>query len=252
MKERDAAAVTVAIDSGRDPRGRGMARTASASTTPGADHIHHLLGHRRLGHRPARPRRAAAPPGGEPRRERDRGGRSLERALPTLRGRTVTLYVVTGLADAQAGRTSRCRSGKPRATAPRGRAAGLDRRVRRRLRPEGGVDPRGRQPLGRGAPVAGAGPARPSRPRARRCDLSDLEGGVSDPYAPAPGRFYNRIFRSDPGLRRGHRAQEPPGSPGGSPEPQFLSPHQPYGLYLPDDYDPGRPPRCCSTATRST
>jgi pimeloyl-ACP methyl ester carboxylesterase len=32
-----------------------------------------------------------------------------------------------------------------------------------------------------------------------------------------------------------------PSSPGGSPDPQFLSRYQPYGLYIPADYSPGTP-----------
>jgi len=32
-----------------------------------------------------------------------------------------------------------------------------------------------------------------------------------------------------------------PASTGGSPDPQFLSPYQPYGLYIPADYQPGTP-----------
>jgi pimeloyl-ACP methyl ester carboxylesterase len=69
-----------------------------------------------------------------------------------------------------------------------------------------------------------------------------LEAGITAPYTPAPGRFYNRIFRSGQSYGEGIELKNPTGSNvGGSPDPQFLSPHQPYGLYLPDDYVPGSP-----------
>jgi dienelactone hydrolase len=73
-------------------------------------------------------------------------------------------------------------------------------------------------------------------------DLSQLEAGVTDTYAPAPGRFYDRIFRSGQDYGEGIELKNPTAvNAGGSPEPQFLSPHQPYGLYLPADYVPGTP-----------
>jgi dienelactone hydrolase len=72
--------------------------------------------------------------------------------------------------------------------------------------------------------------------------LSLLEGTATEPYAPEPGRFYNRIFRSSQIFGEGIELKSATGpAPGGSPAPQFLSRHQPYGLYLPDDYEQGTP-----------
>jgi predicted esterase len=68
-----------------------------------------------------------------------------------------------------------------------------------------------------------------------------LDAGISDAHQPAPGRFYNRIFRSGQNYGEGIELKNNPSSPGGSPEPQFLSPHQPYGLYIPSSYQPGTP-----------
>jgi hypothetical protein len=85
-------------------------------------------------------------------------------------------------------------------------------------------------------------------------DLGALERGVTVPYTPETGHFYDRIFKSSrsysdqgelctPGpsscVNEGVRLKNNPSTPGGSPDAQFLSPYQPYGLYIPADYQPG-------------
>ena len=79
------------------------------------------------------------------------------------------------------------------------------------------------------------------RPRPARATFASSRAASRDAYAPRPGRFYNRIFRSTQNFGEGIVAEErrPARAPGGSPDPQFLSPYQPYGLYIPDDYAAG-------------
>ncbi len=72
--------------------------------------------------------------------------------------------------------------------------------------------------------------------------LSRLRAGESDPPAPPAPGFHNRIFRSKNALGEGVvlRANgEGNTQVGGGPEPTFLSPWQPYGLYIPKGYREG-------------
>ena len=79
---------------------------------------------------------------------------------------------------------------------------------------------------------------------ARPLGLSKLQGGFSDPpLRPEPG-YYNRVFRSSQDLGEGivlaaNSATEQERIGGGE-APTFLSPWQPYGLYIPEGYVPGR------------
>jgi predicted esterase len=72
--------------------------------------------------------------------------------------------------------------------------------------------------------------------------LARLRAGESDPpAAPAPG-FYNRVFRSKNSLGEGVVLQANGGGSaevGGGPNPTFLSPWQPYGLFIPKGYREG-------------
>jgi predicted esterase len=75
--------------------------------------------------------------------------------------------------------------------------------------------------------------------------LAKLQAGVSDPpFAPKPG-YYNRVFRSAQSLGEGIVLAANSGSEieqaAGGEHPTFLSPWQPYGLYVPEGYKPGRP-----------
>ena len=147
--------------------------------------------------------------------------------------------MVTGLADPAGHRYLQPQPGQATATAAGGGLPGLDRGLRRRLRPARDLHPLP-EPLGRGGPVAAARPAATCRTSASTVDFGELESGRSDNYAPAPGHFYNRIFRSNQDYGEGISLKNDPSAPGGSPDPQFLSPYQPYGLYIPAGYAPGR------------
>ena len=73
--------------------------------------------------------------------------------------------------------------------------------------------------------------------------LSKLEGGFSDPpLRPKPG-YYNRVFKSDQELGEGivleANGETEDDRIGGGPKPTFLSPWQPYGLYIPEGYSAG-------------
>ena len=155
------------------------------------------------------------------------------RNLPATRGRTVTLYVVSGLLDPQARRLQPGSGGPAHRHGARRRPARLDRRLRRGFDP----DEEFSRAIGshwgeerQSASLAG----RDVSELGHTVDLSELEGRVTDAYTPASGRFYNRIFRSTQDFGEGITLKNPSGgNAGGSPDPQFLSPHQPYGLYLP-------------------
>ena len=148
--------------------------------------------------------------------------------------------MVSGLADPAARRYLQPQPGDPTATVPGGGLPGSSAAFDVGLRPAGDVHAL-RQPLGRGATVAGARSSETSPASAGSVDFGDLEAGTSDGYAPAAGRFYNRIFRSNQSYGEGISLKNPTGpAPGGSPDPQFRSPYQPYGLYIPADYQPGR------------
>jgi dienelactone hydrolase len=163
------------------------------------------------------------------------------RSIPYVRGRTVTLYAVSGLADPQAGSYMQVPPGPASATQPGGGQPGGTAVF------DAAFDPQEEWTRAVGSHW---GEERQSRLLAertlsilgQRVRLSDLEGGVTEPYSPVPGRFYNRIFRSSQSYGEGISLKQPSGqNVGGSPDPQFLSPHQPYGLYLPDDYAAGQP-----------
>ena len=163
------------------------------------------------------------------------------RSIPYVRGRAVTLYAVSGLADPQAGSYMQVPVGPASATQPGGGQPGGTAVF------DAAFDPQEEWTRAVGSHW---GEERQSRLLAertlsifgQRVRLSDLEGGVTEPYSPVPGRFYNRIFRSSQSYGEGINLKQPSGqNAGGSPDPQFLSPHQPYGLYLPDDYAAGQP-----------
>ena len=239
MKEPDAAAVTVGLDTGRAREGSGWPDGAGIDS-PAADTFITFWG-----------------TGGwitdrRGRRERVRyqavnlAENAIEvdvpwRSIPYVRNRTVTLYAISGLADPQAGAYKQVPLGQASATQPGGGQPGATAAF------DAAFDPQEEWTR-----VVGShwGEERQSRLLAQRSlaglgravRISNLESGVTHSYAPQPGRFYNRIFRSTQSFGEGINLKQPTGpSPGGSPDPQFLSPYQPYGLYLPDDYAAGQP-----------
>jgi dienelactone hydrolase len=239
MKENDAAAVTLGIDSSRAREESGWP-DGSGIDTPAADTFVTFWGTGgwvtdRRGRR-QRIRHQAV----------NLAENAIEvdvpwSAIPYMRGREVTLYAVTGLADAQAGSYRQVPSGQATATQPGGGESGASAVF------DAAFDPQEEWTRAVGSHW---GEERQSRllaegdvsALAQTVRLSELEGAVSHPYAPEPGRFYDRIFRSSQSFGEGINLKPATGpAPGGSPDPQFLSPHQPYGLYLPDDYTPGQP-----------
>jgi dienelactone hydrolase len=239
MKDRDAPIVTLAIDSGR-ARDEGLWPDGAGLDAPGADHFVTFSGSFATvtdsrGHR-QRLRRPGV----------SMAENALEidipwRSLPATRGRTVTLYVAAGLLDPQTNGYRQVPAGNPTASAPGGGAPGATAVF------DVGFDP---DEIFSRAIGSHWGEERQSAALAQRdtselghqVHLSELEAQITEPYTPMPGRFYNRIFRSEQSYGEGIELKNPTGSnAGGSPEPQFLSPHQPYGLYLPDDYVPGPP-----------
>ena len=165
------------------------------------------------------------------------------RHIPYVRGRTVTLYAISGLADPPSGGYLQVPSGSATATQPGGGLLGgggtaafdvafdPQEEWTRVVGSHWGEEKQSRLLADRS--VTGLG---------RQVRLSQLEGTATESYAPAPGRFYNRIFRSTQSFGEGINLKPASGpAPGGSPDPQFLSRHQPYGLYLPDDYTPAMP-----------
>ena len=237
LKERDAAIVTVAIDSGR-ARDAGAWPDGAGLDAPEADHFITFSGNvaRVTDSRGLRTRLRR--PGV------DMAENAIEvdvpwSALPSTRGRTVTMNVVTGLFDPATNGYRQVPLGLPTATAPGGGLPGSTAVF------DVGFDP---DEVFSRAIGSHWGEERQSATLAQRdvsalghtFHLSELEAGITDDYAPAPGRFYNRIFRSVQDYGEGIELKNPTGSnTGGSPDPQFLSRHQPYGLYLPDDYTPG-------------
>lgn len=237
LKDRDAPIVTVALDTGR-ARDEGPWPDGAGLDAPGADQFVTFSGS------------FATVTDSRGRRTRLRrpGVNMTENAieadvpwasLPSTRGRTVTAYVVAGLLDPATQGYRQVPAGQATATAPGGGAAGATAVF------DAGFDP---DEVFSRAIGSHWGEERQSADLAQRdltdlghtFDLSQLEAGVTDDYAPATGRFYNRIFRSAQEYGEGIELKNPTGSnTGGSPEPQFLSPHQPYGLYLPAGYTPG-------------
>ena len=236
LKERDSTAVTVAIDSGMGREGFPWPGGVGIDS-PGADTFVTFWGTGGT----ITDRR------GRPIKLRDQAVNLTENAIevdvpwsavPYLRRRTVTLYAVTGLADPQAGGYTQVPLGQPSANAPGGGLTGATAAW------DAAFDP-----TEQWTRLVGShwGEERQAERLAQRdltglgqqVSLADLEGGITEPYAPQPGHFYNRIFRSTQSFGEGISLKQ--GSPGGSPDPMFLSPYQPYGLYLPDDYDPDTP-----------
>ena len=159
-------------------------------------------------------------------------------SLPHLRGRTARLYMVSGLADPAARRYLQPQPGNPTATVPGGGLPGASAAFDAAFDPQETFtrfvshwgEERQSQALQQ-RDVSGLG---------RSVDFGDLEARTSDGYAPAEGRFYNRIFRSNQSYGEGISLKNPAGpAPGGSPDPQFRSPYQPYGLYIPAGYESG-------------
>src|SRR4029077_11905768 len=68
-------------------------------------------------------------------------------------------------------------------------------------------------------------------------DLAKLEARYNDSYTPAPGHFYDRMFRSAHDY--GEAIELKQCSTNAGAEPMFKSRYQPYGLYVPADYRPG-------------
>ncbi len=239
MKERDAAIVTLAIDDERErsrttawPHGAGM-------DAPGADRFVTFWGS-----------------GGwitdwRGRKERLRyqavnlDENAIEvnvpwRSLRSLRGHSARLWLASGLADPQARGYMQVPLGNPTSTAPGGGAPGESAVF------DAAFD--GDEQFTRlishwGEEVQSqAIAARDISDLGYDVDFGDLELDVTDSYVPAAGRFYNRIFRSAQDFGEGIELKNPSGSNvGGSPDPQFLSPFQPYGLHLPADYQPSTP-----------
>ena len=240
MKARDAAAFTLAIDSDRDRVDTDQWPDGVGIDGAKADHFVTSWGSGGfvtdgLGHRIRIPRQAV-----------NLSENAIEvdvpwKDLPNLRGRTARLYMVSGVADPQNKRYLLPVSGSATATNPGGGnqlggyTAAFDaafdaHETFTRLLSHWGEEVQSQDLAQRD--VSGL---------VQSVDFGELEAGVSDSYAPAPGRFYNRIFRSGQSYGEGIVLKNNPSSPGGSPEPEFLSPYQPYGLYIPSDYVPGTP-----------
>ena len=239
MKVRNAAAFTLAIDGPRDrseatewPDGAGL-------DSPGADYFITGWGSGGvvtdgLGTRARIPRQAS-----------NLTENAIEidvpwSLLPQLRGRSVRLNVVTGLADPANGRYLQPQLGNPTAGVPGGGQPGSTAVF------DVGFDPQ--ESFTRF--LSHWGEERQSAALAQRdvsglgrqVDLASLEEGVSDGYLPTEGRFYNRIFRSSRDYGEGISLKNPTGpAPGGSPDPQFRSRFQPYGLWIPSSYEAGTP-----------
>jgi dienelactone hydrolase len=239
MLQRDAAAVTLAIDAGQGrydlpewPDGVGI-------TAPAADYFVTSVGTSStittgLGQRKRLPFQATK-----------LADNSLEvdipwRDLPGVRGRQVKLYFLSGLADPSTGQYLQVPNGSPTSTRPGGgsvtggNTAVFDsafdpHETFTRFLSHWGEEVQSQALAQRN--VSGLG---------QSVDLGALESQATEPYAPAPGRFYNRIFHSDQAFGEGIELKSGT-SPnvGGSPDPQFKSPYQPYGLYIPRDYTPG-------------
>ncbi|MBI5103379.1 MAG: prolyl oligopeptidase family serine peptidase [Solirubrobacterales bacterium] len=69
--------------------------------------------------------------------------------------------------------------------------------------------------------------------------LADLRAGRDVPFKLEPG-FYDRIFRSRETYGEGIDLKQDAGAAGNA-RPMFKGRWQPYGLYVPKGYDPGRP-----------
>jgi dienelactone hydrolase len=238
MLQRDAAAVTLAIDAGQHRYDLSEWPDGVGITSPGADYFVTSWGTGStittgLGQRKRLPFQATK-----------LADNSLEvdipwRDLPAVRGRQVKLYFVSGLYDPSTGRYMQVPNGSPTATKPGGgslaggNGAAFDvafdpNETFTRLISHWGDEVQSQALQQRNVSALGDD-----------VDLGALESGGTEPYAPAPGRFYNRIFRSGQSYGEGIALKTGSSSVGGSPDPQFKSPYQPYGLYIPRDYVPG-------------
>jgi dienelactone hydrolase len=239
LKDRDAPIVTLAIDSGRS-RDAGAWPDGAGLDAPEADHFLTFSGST-VAVTDSRGRRTPLRKPGV-----DMTENAIEvdvpwRNLPATRGRMVTLYVVSGLFEPQTKGYLQVPSGNPTASAPGGGGPGATAVF------DAGFDPDEVFSRAIGSHwgeerQSGALAGRDLSDLGHTVDLSQLEARFTDAFTPAPGRFYDRIFRSAQDFGEGIELKNPTGSnTGGSPDPQFLSPHQPYGLYIPDDYVPGSP-----------
>jgi len=240
MKAKDAAAFTLAIDSARDTADTDGWPDGVGIDGPRADHFLTSWGTGGFltdgrGHR-ARIRRQAV----------NLADNAIEVDVPwrdlgrNVRGRAARLWIVTGLADPQSHRYLQPQSGQATSTAAGGGQAGSTAAF------DAGFDPN--ETFTRflshwGEEVQSQALAqRDVSELGQRVDLGALEAGVTDSFAPAPGRFYDRIFKSAQSYGEGVALKTPNGqNTGGSPDPEFMSPYQPYGLYIPRDYVPGTP-----------
>jgi pimeloyl-ACP methyl ester carboxylesterase len=253
MKEKDAAAVTLAIDGPRNLQEDGPWPDGAGIDGPPADQYVTFWGTGGwiTDARGKRERlRAQAVNLAENAIEVDLPWRSI----PYTRERTVNLRVVSGLADPQAKRYLQVPAGQPTATAPGGGSAQGNSTAVFDL-----AFDRGEVPFPRLS--SHWGESFQSEELAQRdatqfgydVDLRRLEARESDSYAPQAGRFYDRVFRSQQSFDAagqlctgcppsdGIRLKNNPSAPGGDPTAQFLSPYQPYGLWIPSNYQPGTP-----------
>lgn len=241
MLQRDAAAVTLAIDAGQHHYDLDQWPDGVGVTAPGADYFVTSWGTgstitNGIGQRRRLPFQATK-----------LLDNSLEvdipwRDLPGVRDRQVRLYFVSGLFDPSTGSYMQVPSGSPTASRPGGgspaggNGAAFDvafdpQETFTRLVSHWGEEVQSQALAQHDVSALG-----------QDVDLARLEDGASGPYAPTPGRFYNRIFRSAQSYGEGISLKNPTGqNVGGSPDPQFRSPYQPYGLYIPRDYVPGTP-----------
>jgi dienelactone hydrolase len=235
MKVRDAAAVTLAIDRDKNPNTGRAWPDGVGIDKPGAGVFVTFWGTGgwvSTTHGPREPLLSQ-------RVNLDRNAIEVDvpwESLPGVRGRNVRLHLVSGLANAEARRYRTVPSGDPTPTAPGGGAAGstaafdvafdADEVFTRITGSHWGEERQSKVLVARNVSELG-----------RDVDLHALENGASQSFAPTPGRFYNRIFRSAKSYGEGIELKN--GSAGGSPDSQFLSRFQPYGLYIPSDYQPG-------------
>jgi dienelactone hydrolase len=238
VKVRDAAAFTLAIDSRRDLADTDTWPDGVGIDGPPADHFVTSWGSGGYvtdgrGHQ-ARIQRQAV----------NLTENAIEVDVPwkqlgQMRGRSARLYLVSGVADPQARRYLQPQVGQANATTPGGGQPGssavfdvaFDREETfTRFLSHWGEEAQSQALVQRDVSSFG-----------QDVDFRELEAGVSDGYQPAPGRFYNRIFRSGQDYGEGITLKNNPSAPGGSPDPEFLSRYQPYGLYIPAGYQPGTP-----------
>jgi dienelactone hydrolase len=238
LKERNAAAFTLAIDSPGDRIDTDQWPDGIGIDAPKADHFITAWGTAGfitdgLGKRIRVPRLAV-----------NLAENAIEvdvpwKDLPHLRDRQARLYMATGLADPAAKRYLQPQPGQPTATTPGGGLPGMTaafdvafdpNETFTRFLSHWGEEVQSQALFNRDLSSLG-----------QYVDLGQLERGSSDNFAAAPGHFYNRIFRSHQDYGEGINLKNNPSAPGGSPDPQFLSPYQPYGLYVPSSYTPGNP-----------